>query len=310
MSSIKYLNNIYEVAMKSKAFIIIFITLFCLPISAQGQKDQSYPSRFMLTESADVLHNFSLFGRLGTGLFTRDVNVIQGQVSIGLADFFELTLLRSESAVNFYGVPQTLPQWGFKFRVLDGSAQLPAVSFVFRNSLDWKLQEFFGHHIAVQRPAFAREGLNGTRYRLRLSSATLVATQRVLSRIEITGGLGIQEIQTKDLWIFMSPAPSVTNGFHDADIEYTLMLSGLFQARADISGSMLVFVEAQSVPMIAPDLVRLSLDFQRGYLTTVGVRLIPLFPMSMDVMISHQTPFMQVSHTEFRISLGILMGPS
>ena len=293
--------------MKTNSLAVALVFLFSLPLVAQVENERQYPSQFSLTESAEVLPNLTLFGRVSTGLFTRDLNMIQGQISLGIADFIELNVLNSEGAVDFYGDPQPIPQWGFKLRILESSDQLPSVSFLFRTSLDWKYQEFFDHHIAVRRPTFSSQGLNGTKHRIRLTSGTLVATQTLFSRVHLTGGFGIQEVQIRNLWIFIDPAPYVTNGFHAPEIQRTLMLSGLFQAQIDLSSTTLIFLESQSAPMIEPNLTQLSLNYERGFLTSAGVRFIPLFPVSLDLMLNHS--FMKIARTEFRMSLGIVVGP-
>jgi len=293
--------------MKTTFFAVALVLLFSFPLFSQVENERRYPSQFSLTESAEVLPNLTFFGRVSAGLFTRDLTTIQGQVSVGIANFIELNVLNSEGLVNFYGEPQPVAQWGFKLRILEGSDQQPSVSFMFRTSFDWKNQEFFDHDIIAKRPSFSSQGLNGTRHGMRLSTGTLVITERVFSRLSLTAGFGVQEIQIRNLWIFIDPAPYVTNGFHDPEIQRTLMFSGLFQAQIDVSSSTLIFLESHSAPMVEPNLTRLSLDYERGFLVSGGVRLIPLFPVSMDLMLSHS--FMEIARTEFRVSLGIVVAP-
>lgn len=293
--------------MKAISIVLAFVFLVSSPLFAQSQNERQYPSQFSNTESADILPNLTLFGRVTTGLFTSDISPVEGQISFGIADFIELNVLNSASAVNFYGDAQLIPQWGFKLRLLEASEKGPGVAFLFRTSFDWRPQTFWQQDIARKRSAFYQQGLNGTRHSLRLTSGTLIATQTLFSRLHLTGGLGVQEVQVRDLWIFIDPAPYASNGYHASEIQHNLMVSGLVQAQIDVSNNVLAFFEAQAVPMIEPNLQRLSLTYKREYLTSAGVRFVPLFPVSMDVMISHS--FMELQQTEFRMSLGIVVGP-
>jgi len=293
--------------MKTYICAIACVLLFSIPLLGQMQNERRYPSQFSLTESAEVLPNLTFFGRVSAGLFTQDITTIQGQVSVGIADFIELNVLNSDALVNLYGEPQPVAQWGFKLRILEASDQQPNVSFLFRTSFDWKNQEFFDHHITVRRPSFSSQGLNGTRHRMRMTTGSIVATQRFFSRVHLTGGFGVQEIQIRNLWIFIDSAPYVTNGYHAPEIQRTLTLTGMLQAQIDVTSSTSIFFESVSAPMVEPNLSRLSLDYKRGYLASGGVRFVPLFPVSVDLMLNHS--FMEIARTEFRVSLGILADP-
>lgn len=286
------------------AMLLLGASLFSFSLAQQ----RSYPSYFSLTESADIQPHVGLYLSVGTEFFAGRSDVFRGQARLALANAAEISFIRQEGAVNFFGNAWQVPQWELKLRILEGSNNNPTVSVAFRSFFNWQLENLFAQDIASLKPALTKQGLNGSRYENRLSSGALIVSQKLFPRVEFTGAVGVQEIQSRFLWIFIDPAPYQSNGFYAPQIERTLMLNGFLNARFDLRSDLTLFAEAQSVPVISPNINRMALDYDRGYLTLVGLRYVAFYPVAVDGMIAHQLGFDNSSSTQFRIGLSFLAG--
>lgn len=260
------------------------------------------PAQYAATQEAAVLPNLTIFVNGGFDVIPRNLDVFRGTARLGIADAVEIGILQQESVLDLFAVPVFVPQLEIKLQILDGSRSLPGVSIAYRTSLLWKQQELTATYIGAVRPEYANQGLHRTKYDLSVSTGMLIFSQEILPNAQFTAGLGIQEIQTKSLWISIDDA-----GFHDLDAKQKLLFSGFLQAFYRLTDKVTVFGEAQTLPAMWPNVHRLALEYDRIYIAGLGVRFMPVARLAIDGMIHHQTAFQGIPGTQAKLGLSTLL---
>ena len=288
--------------MKWTNAVAILCVIITVTATAQDNGSARFPSQFSITGSAEVFPISSLYLSGGTDLFSDRADAFRGQARLALLGVLELGVMKEEAAVNFLGGAERVPMGEFKVRVLEQTEHTPAISIAYRMSLEWLSRGYENQDLAAVRPAAVSEGLHAVRYQYRLTSAMVLVSQTVIPQLELTTGIGLQEAQTRFLWLG-GPGWPYSNGTYDPQTHSRLILTGFLLGRFDVSRQVTVFAEAESVPVFVPSYQHHSVQPERTYFGTAGVRFVPLMPFALDVMIAHQTAFQGIADTQVRIAL-------
>lgn len=121
-----------------KSIVAVIGPAISIPFIVLAQQDTktTFPSRFLFTESADVLPNLSFNFSGATSIFTDQPSsffTVQGR--IGLADAAEIAAFINEDAVDFFGRNLRLPEWQLKLKALSETDQLPCISIALRSAI-------------------------------------------------------------------------------------------------------------------------------------------------------------------------------
>jgi hypothetical protein len=282
-----------------------FAALSSILISAAVcfSQQEGFPARFEASQTASVIPNLSFYVSGGTSLMSQGNRVFRGDARLGIADAIELGISRREESVDFLGKPRLNTRLELKLRILESTETQPSVALAFNTSLGMDRQELWEQDIDRIHPAYAAQGLNGTRFDYSLSTAQVIVTQPVFADITTSVGFGVQEFQYTGVWVFIDPAPHVTNGYVMQETQRELLFTGFVQACVSITQNATVFAESRSMPATRPLLDRADIAFDRVYLTSAGIRYFPVPSFALDAMISYRSPFLGIGATEARINL-------
>lgn len=281
-------------------FIILVLGISNLP-------GQHFPARYTATQEAAVIPHLSFYLNGGFDVIPRNLEVFRGEAKLGIADAFEIGVLQWESSLDFFAVPVLMPELEIKLRILEGSRTTPGVSIAYRTSLVWKEQRLTSTYIGPIRPEYANRGLNGSRYDLSVSSGNLIISQEISSNAQLTAGVGVQELQTRSLWIFLDPAPFASNGYNARETRRELVLSGFLQGYIRLTEKVTLFGEALTLPAIYPNIDRLALNYDRVYVAGLGVRFMPLSAIALDATIHHHTAFQGIAGTQAKLGISSIL---
>lgn len=279
--------------------VVVMLVLGFSGLSAQEQ----FPARYALTQEAAVIPHLGLYFNGGFDVIPRNLEVFRGEAKVGIADALEVGVVQQESSLDFFAVPVLMPELELKLRILEGSRTIPGVSLSYKTSLSWKEQRLTATHIGPVRPEYANRGLYGSRFDLSVSTGTLILSQLLSTNLQLTAGVGVQELQTKSLWIFVLPAPFSSNGYNARETRRELMLSGFLQGYHKLTEKVTLFGEVKTLPAIWPNIDRLALDYDRVYVAGLGVRFTPITGIAVDAAIHHHTAFQGIAGTQAKLGI-------
>jgi len=294
-----------------KSIVAVIGLALSIPIVVLARQDTTttFPSRFLFTESADVLPNLSFNISGATSFFTDQPSsfyTVQGR--IGLADAVEVAALVNEDAVDFFGRNVRLPEWQVKLKALSETDHLPCISIALRSAIAWDTESDYGVDLPKYRPQMAAQGVEGFSYSFRLTSVVLMATKHFFDRLDVTGGVGVVETQTKEVKVWWFNPPPIYYGYYYlSPVQKLTTATGFLQAQFRLNDQFELFAAAQTVPMMSIDTTAPGLTVQRGTIEVGGIRYTPVQWLAFDLAYTTHTKLLGLTDEEYKLGLSILL---
>lgn len=140
-----------------------------------------------------------------------------------------------------------------------------------------------------------------------MTSIQVILTHQLFRNIGLYTGVGIEEIEARDLWIIVAPAPFVGNGSHAPDITQELLLSGFFSLSIPLDSRFILLSEIQSFPAVSPNIDLVKLNVNHAFIGSFAVRYSLLQPLALDGGIVIRTNPYTHNYVELRLGLNTLL---
>jgi hypothetical protein len=283
--------------MKNLLFLIISL---CVLISTAFPQTLSTvnSSKSFLTPTLNLSSGNSL--RINASTLVSDVqnDPFRGYVGFNISGLVNIDYSVDGHVTDLVENTDKISTWGLSFKILPQKDKYPSISITLRSSIDWKLTELFNSNIRKNNEFYFRRGLNQVNYEYRISIVNLIFSHNIGETINLTSGIGIQELQYRSLRIF-----TIDNYIHRNDITRNLLLHGFLNGSFDINNSISVITEFNSLPHLVTNLKDYILTVKRSYVAALGMRYSLSNLFAIETAVCHYTNFGDVDRTQFRVGL-------
>jgi hypothetical protein len=254
-----------------KVIAIIAGLLSCYSF-AQLPESNSFRSQLVLNHSAEVLPNLCLAMDVGKSMLPTRNNFFRANIAIGLSNVIELGLSNPEAFIDAFAATQPVWSWSLELKILSQQDDQPNIALRVQTSAGWTFDELIAGEIQAHSAMLYHAGLWNSHYDLDLTTAELLITHQLSRGIALHASFGVQEIQTRDLWIIVSPAPFIGNGFHASGVTQQLLLSGSLSLAIPLVPKVTLLSEVQSIPAVSPNIELVKLTVERAYFGSIAAR--------------------------------------
>jgi hypothetical protein len=225
-----------------------------------------------------------------------------GHISAGLSGVLQVSFGNDEVVSNMIGMIRPMNSWGLKLQVLSRREQLPSVALWVRSALGWQGDFLQSSDLWPKSPP-PFEHLGGTQYEFTSTSAGVALEPGISEALDVNVSLGVRELESKNLWIFIEPTPMGDNGYHAASGDRTLLLDGSANVVLHALPHFAVIAEATTLPYFNVNVAALQLEVERAYAGAIGGRYTLPIPLSVDGYVRWQSTINGQSDTQFRLGL-------
>ncbi|MBF8247763.1 MAG: hypothetical protein HW374_563 [Bacteroidetes bacterium] len=289
-----------------KSTLVVLLLFVAVPVALIGQERNQY-SQLVLVNTAEVLPHMSFSANFGTSLYTTRNSFYRGFALFGLANVIELSLSREGTIANTFGILEPEFDWALKLKILTASEDQPAIALRIQSSLGWNSHKVWSTDIQSFSQALYQRGLWDSHYQVSLTTFQMLASHGLGNSFSIHSSVGIQEVQSRDLWIIVAPAPSIGNGSHVAYIRHEMLLSWSLGLTHEVASQLSLYAELQTVPALSPNIDDVKLNVNRGYLGSLAFRYLPLPAVAFDAGIVFHTSPNTTNYTEVRMGLNTIL---
>jgi hypothetical protein len=228
---------------------------------------------------------------------------VLGYAAIGFSGVFQLSYGNEGAVANVLGVVRPAQSWGAKLQILPRREQYPAIALFIRSTIGWQLQYFGANDIENKIPELIIRGFNGTLYECANTSAGIAAESQLNDVLALRFTLGVQELQSRNFWLFIAPAPAIGNGYHSVEVQSSYILDGSANASISIKPQLALIAEIDALPYYGINLPENRLEPFRAYAGMVGVRYALSRSVNLDTYIRQQSKINSIAQTQFRLGL-------
>jgi len=254
------------------------------------------------TVSAAVPQGYSLDFSGAYPLYSGRSSPVFGHITAGVSGVLQVSFSNDEVVSNMIGLVRPMNSWGLKLQVLSKREELPPVALWVRSALGWQGDFLQSTDLWPKSPP-TFDHLAGTQYEFTSTSAGVALEPGISEALDVNVSLGLQELQSSGLWIFIEPAPEGDNGYHAVSGERTLLLEGSANVVLHLLPRFAVIAEAATLPYFNVNVAALELEVQRAYAGTVGARYTLPIPLSVDGYVRWQSSINGLTDTQFRLGL-------
>lgn len=283
-----------------------FIFVVLLLQAAAGQEKSAVQGNpvetAFTTVSATVPQGYSLDFSGAYPLYSNRSYPIFGHITAGVSGVLQVSYSNDEVVSNMIGLIRPMNSWGLKLQVLSKREQLPSVALWARAALGWQGDFLQSTDLWPKSPP-AFEHLAGTQYEFTSTSAGVALEPGISEALDVNVSLGLRELESRNLWIFIDPTPAGDNGYHAAGGDRALLLDGSANVVLHLLPRFAVIAEATTLPYFDVNVPALRLELKRGYAGSFGGRYTLPIPLSVDGYVRWQSSINGLSDTQFRLGL-------
>jgi hypothetical protein len=254
------------------------------------------------TVSATVPQGYSLDFAVAYPPYSSRNYPVFGHISAGLSGVLQVSFSNDEVVSNMIGMIRPMNSWGLKLQVLSKREQLPSVALWVRSALGWQGDFLQSNDLWPKRPP-PFEHLGGTQYEFTSTSAGVALEPGISEALDVNVSLGVRELESRNLWIFIDPTPVGYNGYHAASGDRTLLLDGSANVVLHLLPRFAVIAEATTLPYFNVNAAALRLEVERAYAGAIGGGYTLPIPLSLDGYVRWQSTINGQSDTQFRLGL-------
>lgn len=290
--------------MKTKLLLVALFFSFLSFSHAQELDSLGAFSRLSLLSTSGVMPGVSVGVQGGASAFTTENNVyrLRGIVSFGgLAEVDVANI--GEIRNMLYSIrPQT--SWGLKLKLIPEEDMLPAVALTVRSSVNWQPEWHDYGVMQNSRPDLYRQGLAIVRYEYGFSIARLLFSKTVYTRTILSASIGIEDVQLRGVWFWGTglnynfPILLMADG-----VKHNLSVQGFVSVAHPVSTKLSIMAEAESIPYLTPNSSLSSLNVDRAYCGSLGLRYFLSSQVALDATYFTVTDFSNHVSTELRVGL-------
>lgn len=251
--------------------------------SAISQAQVYAPTRLFYNNTAELGPGYSLGVVAGTSILDEEQNVFYGNASATLAGLLEIEVGNLQLASSLFGVRKPIYTWGLKIPLWGSREQLPAIALAIRSSLEWTHDALLEEDMQRLRRDLTWRGLESTGYDFRLTTASILFSERLHKNLMLHGGIGAQEVQYRNLFLFLEP----NDYYRNLDLHREFLLSGYLGANVQVHPRFTVVGEVESVPHFDTRLETFELVVDRSYVWFLGIRFLIDRPVAFDAGIRY-----------------------
>jgi hypothetical protein len=230
---------------------------------------------------------------------------VMGRFQLSLAGALELGYSNEGYVGNAVGMTRPADSWGAKLQILRQQEMLPSVTLWARGTIGWQNEDLGAYDLWASIPSFYSYGVVGARYEFMSTTAGVAVERTFGDKLSVDFSLGMQQLQSRNLWIFISPAPVMGNGYHAVSGDRSYLLDASIDVTYRVLPNLTLIAQAGTLPYFSVNPYALRLDVGRAYVGTIGFRYALPIPVSLDVYIRKQSMFNGHADTQFRLGISI-----
>lgn len=281
---------------------VLVIVFFALASAQQVTNDNS--SKMLLTPTANLSKDYSLRINTSTIANTDQNDLFRGYLIFNIAGLVEIDFSNEGYVTDMVNNTDKINTLGLKLKILAEQKNQPSVSFAFRTTTGWNESFFVKRNLIANTSDLIERGLDNVRYDFRTTIGDIVFSKMLSTNVNVTAGLGVQELQYQDLFIsYTSIFPEISN----KSVNQNLMLHGFVSGNINIDSNISVMTELQSLPHIKANLDENDLEIDRSYIATFGVRYKLTNIFLLDAAAWHYTNSTSKDYTQFRFGLNTML---
>ncbi len=239
---------------------------------------------------------------LGDGVFP-----VFAHVGVGFSGVLELSYTNEGAIANLLGLTSPIDSWGAKLQIIPRREQFPSASLYIKGTIGWESQSIWSDDLQVRDPGLFVRGLYGTGYEFSTVAAGFSFESQMTEAITISLTAGIQEIRSRNLRIFIAPAPIIGNGYYDPGIHTSAILDGSASATYLVRPRLAVIAEVTPLPYFTVDIPANALSILRAYTGLVGIRYSITPMLNLDTYVRQQSKINDIAFTQFRLGISGLI---
>ena len=289
--------------MRTAGVFIIAVLLLQVANGQEKSATQENPvGTAFTTVSATVPQGYSLDFSGAYPLYSSRSYPVFGHITAGVSGVLQVSYSNDEVVSNMMGLVRPMNSWGLKLQVLSKREQLPSVALWVRSALGWQGDFLQSTDLWPKSPP-TFDHLSGTQYEFTSTSAGVALEPGISKALDVNVSLGLRELESRNLWIFVDPTPVGDNGYHAASGDRTLLLDGSANVVLHLLSRFAVIAEATTLPYFDVNVPALKLEVKRGYAGAFGGRYTLPIPLSVDGYVRWQSSINGLSDTQFRLGL-------
>lgn len=264
------------------------------------------PSRLFSVPTATVIPELGIGFTLGNSFGQQEPQSFLGNVSVGIGDVAELELNTGGMVGNIIAGTTRMSTWAFKVQVYSGNEHWPSTALSLRSSNDWDEAQFDGQALQTSAEGLYREGLRWLDYRMRLTTASVSLTQRLLPHLTASATVGYSDIRYKNLFTQWAGF----EGKYVPDVTRRSQFQYAVGVAIELNPRTKVIAEAQTIPFFDYYLATNELVLKHMYVSAVGIRFALSRAFTLDSGIRYQSNFVGLADTQVRVALnGVFVIP-
>ncbi len=158
-----------------------------------------------------------------------------------------------------------------KIKILSENENNASLALEFRSALAWNTESIDQTRGRVIPDFILPNTFDGARYQYRYTTTDIIITNTTSSGVLFNGGIGFQEIQTRNSSISARLWDSSVVGHSFDGIQHNTITFGFVGIAIPLFSRVLLLAELKSVPIITPS-NDLALIVDRGYCGSTGIR--------------------------------------
>jgi hypothetical protein len=159
-----------------------------------------------------------------------------------------------------------------RVKILSASEDRASLALELRSAFDWNMANFDQTKARLIAVLIRPNGFDWTSYHYRYTTTDVIMTKVFSTGVLLNGGIGFQEIQTRDSRVFGRFGDSSFVGYYFDGIQHITITFGFAGIAIPLAPGAVALAELKSVPIITPSDDARGLIVNRGYCGSIGIR--------------------------------------
>ena len=262
-----------------------------------------------LGENCTVPAGYTLSFGAGYPVFGNSSLPLFARAGLGVGGVLELTYSNEGFVGNMLGVTRPVDAWDARIQLSQASGVMPAMTLWALGTIGWTREDFGAYDLWGKYPTYFNFGVDGARYEYSGTSLGLSFERRFEDALSLSVSGGVENLRSRNLWIFIAPAPIIGNGFHETNGHSSMIFDGAVNiSYVVVPGFMSLVAAVSTLPYFVVNPLALSLDLKHGMLGTIGVRYQLAIPVNVEGFVRWQSNINGQYDTQFRLGVSGTLG--
>ena len=291
-----------------KVILLVILLLSSLEyLNAQERKENSFsfikPFSNIYT---DIPNGYSL-SYIGSYPIFEDIkSPFVGNIKLGLSSILNLVITNEPSVGDLLANKRPMPSWGVQVQILPQLEHYPSLSLWVNSCFGWNGETINQNDFGNKLDYLINQGLVSFRYEYSTTSAGIATEMKPLNGLRVGLNIGILELRSRNLWIFLDPDPFNGNWINDGKETSSFMFDGGAAISYSPFHNFFVIGEITTLPYFNINMNYKRLAIQHSVVNSLGIRYSLPIPINIDAYLSSNSINGQTVN-QFRLGLSGLL---